>query len=97
MQSKDLRTIAHALILVAFMLGLIAAALWLRGSNVEPQASAEIRVTSTERGGGIPDAGRQRRDMLIELQKINTRLESMDAALHDGKYRVQTIETKGGD
>ncbi len=77
------------------MLGLIAAALWLRGGGLEPQASAQVRRVSTGKEGGIPDSGRQRMDMIAELQKINGRLEAIDSALRGGTYRIQTLEAKG--
>jgi len=96
MQSRDLRTISHALILVAFMLGLIAAALWLRGGGLEPVASAQYQRISTDKEGGIPDAGRQRMDIIAELQKINARLEGIDSGLRGGTYRIQTVEAKDG-
>jgi len=96
MASRDLRTIAHALILVALMLGLIAAALWLRGTDLEPQASAQSWKKVLERDEGIPDAGRQRMDILNELRRVNARLEGIDSALRDAKYRIQTIEPKDG-
>jgi hypothetical protein len=97
MASRDLRTIAHALVLVAIILGIIAAALWVRGGPVEPRADAGP-VPIAPGQTGVPDSGRQRQLIIQELQKLNGRLEAIDAALRDGKYVIETkpAEDAGG-
>lgn len=95
MESKDLRTLSHGLLLVAAMLGLIAAALWLRPQNLEPQAQAQAagpyRVMPAN---GIPDDGRQRQQMVEHLEALNRRLADMDRAFREGAYAVQAVEPK---
>jgi Flp pilus assembly protein CpaB len=89
MESKHLQTIAHALVLVAIMLGLIAAALWLRLDpsefKNEAQAQGTARVmAATSDGPGIPDAGKQRQLQLELLQAVSQRLADIDKGLRDG-------------
>jgi len=95
MASRELRTIAHALVLVAVMLGLIAAALWLRDdpSLTRPAVGATRRVTTEH--PGIPDSGRQRQVIIEELRKLNARLQAIDEALRKGDYQVQTRPVEG--
>jgi hypothetical protein len=100
MESKHLQTIAHALVLVAILLGLIAGALWLR---LEPGAlENEARAQGTARviaanadGPGIPDAGRQRMMIVEQLQTLNQRMADIEKGLRDGSYSIQTAEPKG--
>jgi hypothetical protein len=97
MAGKHLQAIAHALILVAIMLGLIAAALWLRPGPIEPaaQAQANSRTVSAADGSGIPDAGRQRLMTVELLDAINKRLADIDRGLRDGSYAIRVVESKG--
>jgi hypothetical protein len=94
MESKHLQTIAHALVLVAIMLGLIAGALWLRldpsAVQNEAQAQGTARVmAATSDGAGIPDAGKQRQMQLDLLQAVSQRLADIDKGLRDGSYSIQ--------
>jgi hypothetical protein len=94
MESKHLQIIAHALVLVAIMLGLIAGALWLRldpsAVQNEAQAQGTARVmAATSDGPGIPDAGKQRQMQLDLLQAVNQRLADIDKGLRDGSYSIQ--------
>jgi len=94
MESKHLQTIAHALVIVAILLGLIAAALWLRldpgAFRNEAQAQTAARVmAATSDGPGIPDAGRQRMMIVEQLQAVNQRLADIDKGLRDGSYSIQ--------
>ena len=94
MESKHLQTIAHALVLVAIMLGLIAAVLWLRPDpsafQNEAQAQGTARVMgATSDGAGIPDAGKQRQMQLDLLQAVSQRLADIDKGLRDGSYNIQ--------
>jgi len=93
MPTKALQTIAHALVLVALMLGLIAAALWLRPGPLEAQAQAQVRGAATDTGG-VPDAGRQRQMMVEQLSAISGRLAEIEKALRDGAFIVQVTEPK---
>jgi Flp pilus assembly protein CpaB len=90
MESKHLQTIAHALVLVAVMLGLIAAALWFR---LEPSAfQNEVQAQSMARATadtGIPDAGKQRQLQLDLLQAVSQRLADIEKGLRDGSYSIQ--------
>ena len=96
MKSKHLQTIAHALVLVAVMLGLIAAALWFR---LEPGAfQNEVQAQSTAKATadtGIPDAGKQRQLQVDLLQAVSQRLADIEKGLRDGSYSIQTVEPKG--
>ncbi|MCX5683379.1 MAG: hypothetical protein NT049_06820 [Planctomycetota bacterium] len=92
METRHLQTIAHALVLVAIMLGLIAAALWLRlepnAFKNEAQAQNTARVI-TAPGDGIPDAGKQRMLQVELLQAMNQHLADIEKGLRDGSYTVQ--------
>jgi len=94
--SRELRTIGHALVLVAGVLAVIALALWLRGGPLEPQAAARGPTISPGMTG-VPDSGQQRQRIIQELEKINSRLERLDEALRDGKYVVQTRPAPGAE
>jgi hypothetical protein len=94
MESKHLQTIAHALVLVAILLGLIAVALWLRldpgAFQNEAQAQTAARII-TAPGDGIPDAGKQRMLQVELLQAVNQRLADIDKGLRDGSYSIKVI------
>jgi len=99
MESRHLRAIVHALVLVAVMLGLIAAALWF---SLEPGAfQNEARAQSISgqaagaTDGGIPDAGKQRMLIVEQLQTLNQRLADIEKGLRDGSYTIQIAESKG--
>jgi hypothetical protein len=99
MIDKYLQTIAHALILVAIMLGLIAAALWLRLDSAEPRAEAQTGsryAAAAGDGAGIPDAGRQRQLTVDLLDAINKRLADIERGLRDGSFAVQVTDAKAG-
>jgi Flp pilus assembly protein CpaB len=101
MESKHLQTIAHALVLVAVMLGLIAAALWFRlepsAFQNQAQAQSTARVMSASQDGGIPDAGKQRQLQLELLQAISQRLADIEKGLRDGSFSIQaTGQSKKG-
>jgi len=98
-------TVTHGLVVIAVLLAVIAAALWLRPDFASPamQHSAYgAPVPADADGPGIPDAGRQRLLMVEELRALNAsvkaldeRLAAIDKALRGGEYRVQTGEAKG--
>ncbi|MFO8015433.1 MAG: hypothetical protein R6X20_19285 [Phycisphaerae bacterium] len=89
MLERSLRNIAHGLLLVAAMLALIAAGLWFRGADLEPEAVARGKPISTK-DTGIPDSGRQRQMIVTELKAVNGRLKAIESALRDGEYTIQT-------
>jgi len=99
MESRHLQTIAHALVLVAVMLGLIAGALWFRIEPGALQNEAHAQSISGQAAaatdGGIPDAGRQRMLLVEQMQTLNQRLADMDKNLRDGSYSIQIAESKG--
>jgi len=95
MVSRDLRNIAHALVLMAAVLVIIAAGLWFRGGALEPTALAAPKRLTTK-DPGIPDSGRQRQMILAELKQLNSRLQAVEAALRDGEFVVQTKPVDGG-
>ena len=103
MESKHLQTIAHALVLVAVMLGLIAAALWLRlepgAFQNEVQAQSAAKAFAATADIGIPDAGKQRQLQLDLLQSISQRLADIEKGLRDGSYSIQMtgVGKKGAD
>jgi hypothetical protein len=90
MNSKYLQMIAHGLVLVALMLALIAAALWLRAEPMESRAQAQTQPPSA----GIPDTAKQRQDQIVQLQEINKHLIDIEKGLRDGSYSVTALETK---
>lgn len=93
MNSKYLQMIAHGLILVAFMLAVIAAALWLRADP--PETRAQAQVQSRGDGGGIPDPGKQRQETIQQLEAMNRHLANIEKGLSDGSFSFQVIEPKG--
>jgi len=95
MQSNHLRAISQGLILIAVMLGLIAAALWFRSGPLESGAQARTPTASSE-SSGIPDAGLQRREIIEQLQMLNERLADVERGLREGAFVVQTVESKEG-
>jgi Flp pilus assembly protein CpaB len=94
MESKHLQTIAHALVLVAVMLGLIAAALWLRlePSTFQNEVQAQSTAKAATADAGIPDAGKQRQLQLDLLQAVSQRLADIEKGLRDGSYSIQMTE-----
>jgi hypothetical protein len=99
MESRHLQTIAHALVLVAIMLGLIAGALWLRlepgAFQNEARAQSISSRTAAATDTGIPDAGKQRMMIVEQLQALNQRMADIDKNLRDGSYSIQIAESKG--
>jgi hypothetical protein len=96
MADKYLQSIAHALILVAIMLGLIAAALWLRLDSPEGMAQAQTGSRYTATGDvGIPDAGRQRQMLVELLDSVSKRLADIERGLRDGSFAIQVTDSKG--
>ena len=95
MFQRDLRTIGQGLVLVAALLGLIAAALWLRPVGVEPRAQAEGRVISIEGvPRGLQDPGRQREEMIGQLKALNERLANVEKGLRSGEFQMQMVAPK---
>ena len=100
MPSRHLQAIAHGLVLVAFMLGLIAAALWFRTDSVEPKVQAQAQTASRPLpsgadGAGIPDSGRQKLIQIEQLDTLNKRLADIERGLREGSYSIQVINAKG--
>jgi len=97
MESKHLQAIAHGLILVSVMLAVIAAALWFRSDLLEARAQAQGRIAAGAREeGGVPDSGKQRLQMMEQLEALNRRLTGMEQGLREGAFVIQTIEAKAG-
>jgi len=97
MSESHLRTISHALVLIAIMLGLIAAALWLRmgtPSGSDAQAQTTNRASAAQSEGGVPDAGKQRLNMVEQLDMLNRHVADLEKGLREGAFVVQTIEAK---
>ncbi len=90
MLARQLQTIAHALVVIAFLLALIAGVLWLRPDM--PESRAEARSLGTREG--IPDSGHQRQAMIQELRALNERLAAIEQGLKDGEYQVKIVEPK---
>lgn len=94
MSDKHLQTIGQGLILVAFVLALIAAALWLRPISVEPRAQAAGRVTAAEPLPPMYDGGRQRLDIVDELKAMNERLDRLEKGFRGGEFQIQIMPPK---
>ena len=93
MADNHLRTIGHGLILIAVMLAVIAAALWLRPASLESEARA--RSINTDTGGrGIPDAGLQRQTIVNELRSLNARIGRLEGGFRSGEFQVRLVEPK---
>ena len=95
MLSKHLQTIAHGLILVSFMLGLIAAALWFRSGPLEAGALAKGTALSTD-NTGIPDSGRQRKEIIDELKALNEQIKAIEQGLKSGSFQIRTSDAAQG-
>ncbi len=87
MSERYLKLIAQGLILTVIMLGLIAAALWLRPGPVETAAQARTMSIASE--GGLQDRGKQRLEMIDELKAINENLAELRKGLENGTYKVR--------
>jgi len=94
MISRDLRTITHALVLVAAVLAVMAAALWYRGGALEAEALGRAQPLTTK-SPGVPDSGRQRQMIIAELKQLNSRMQAIESALREGDYVVQTKPAAG--
>lgn len=93
MLARHVRAIAHGLVLVSAMLALIAAALWFRTGPLESQALARVKALSTD-SAGIPDSGKQRKEMVDQLKVLNSRLKEIEDGFRNGTYVIQTTEQK---
>lgn len=97
MESRHLQTIAHGLILVSVMLAVIAAALWFKSDAIESKVQAQVRLNAAARDeGGVPDSGRQRLQLVEEMQTLNRRVADLERGLREGAFVIQTIEAKAG-
>ena len=94
MEPNHLRSISHGLVIVAVMLGLIAAALWLRPESLESKAQGQVAYAASQADqGGIPDTAKQRLDMIEQLQALNKHLVDIEQGLRQGTFIVQTIQS----
>jgi hypothetical protein len=93
MLANELKTMTQGLILIAVMLAVIAAGVWVRPGSLEPTARAAAPATATtdRSAAGIPDAGLQRQTMIEELKKLNERLSAIEDGLKEGRFVVQTM------
>ena len=73
------------LMVIAGMLCLIAAGLWVDSP----------RMTSTAYAGGIPDSGQQLDKILIRVEDINKSVDNLSALFLSGKVKVQLVDAKG--
>lgn len=64
---------------------LLAAHLWTGWSATPVFESAAV----AQSGGGIPDAGAQRKEMIDQLKKINQQVDQMSELLKSGRARVR--------
>jgi hypothetical protein len=104
MRRRSLDAIGQGLIVIAILLAVIAAALWLRPDFASPATEATARAAfgaAQDEGPGIPDSGRQRmmtveelKILNAEVKSLNERLGMVDKALRAGEYRVQTLEPR---
>ncbi|HUS45890.1 MAG TPA: hypothetical protein VM219_07665 [Phycisphaerae bacterium] len=92
---RHIQNIAQGLVLIALVLALIAAALWIRPLAIEPKAQARAETPNVG-ARGIPDAGLQREMIIKELRAMNQRLASIEAGLTEGRFHVQTSEAEEG-
>jgi hypothetical protein len=95
MDDRQSRLLVQALVLMCLILAAIAAALWLRPVGVE--SAAQARIVSTAGMPGVPDAGRQRQDMVDELKALNERMASIESGLKAGRFVVQVEQAESED
>jgi len=81
----SLRYLNSLLTVIAVLLTLNVYALWT-AAPVGVSASSEAYANDPP---GMPNAGKQRKDMIDELKRVNTGLDSLQAALMSGKVKVQ--------
>lgn len=70
---------------IAVLLSVLIVALWAQPLPVGGQAIAAPFA-------GIPDAGRQRKIMIKELEKNNSKLEELIRLFESGKAKVQVVK-----
>ena len=96
MYNPHLRTISHALVLIAIILGLIAIALWIRiGGTADTQAQAQTTGRyAAASGEGVPDSGKQRLTMIEQLEQLNKQMADLQKGFREGTFTIQTTEGK---
>jgi|WetSurMetagenome_2_1015567.scaffolds.fasta_scaffold42897_3 hypothetical protein len=87
MQDRYLRLIAHCLVLVVVMLGIIAAGLWLRFDQIDSKAMAQNKAEDP--------LGRFRQQQIEQMDTTIRKLTDLERGFHDGSFVIQTIEAKG--
>ena len=90
---RHVQNMAQGLVLIALVLALIAAALWIRPLAIESKSQAWAETPKVG-ARGIPDAGLQREAIIEELKTLNRRLASIESGLTEGRFHVQTSEAK---
>ena len=76
---------------IAVLLTVLIAALWAQ--PITPSIESKATAAPLMNGGvGIPDSGKQREEMIKELQSTNAKLDKLIRLLETGKAKVQVCE-----
>ena len=94
MRDKHLQLIAHCLVLVVIMLGLIAAGLWFRLDPVDSRAQAQTQAKGSVEATHA-DLGLVRLQGVEQMEALNRKMADLERGFRDGSYVIQTIEAKG--
>jgi len=88
---RSLRYLNTVLTMIMVLLTLNVYALWSAtpAGNLLSTA-AEVRAEA----GGIPNAAKQRKDILDELKKVTSELSSLQTTMTDGSVRVRLEGSK---
>lgn len=81
----SLRYLNSMLTIIAVLLTLNVYAMWTAApAHVTAPADAYAAEPA-----GLPNAGKQRKDMIDELKKVNGNIDALKSALLSGKVKVQ--------
>lgn len=86
-----------SLTVIAVLLAVVAAGLWGQGANVTPVAEAQVEQQPGRAAMILPDSGRQRQQMIAEMQAMRTSLAEMQEVLANGQVKVVVVSADQSD
>lgn len=77
---------------------LLAVQIWTSwsGSGLSAAGAAQAMAQNAPAGGGIPDAGAQRKEIIDLLKRVTQQNEELNSLLRSGQVRVK-VETTARD
>lgn len=76
---------------------LLALQLWTTWTTTHAADTASIANAQAKPGGGVPDAGAQRKEMVDLLKRITQQNDELRSTLTSGEVRVKLEATPGAD